>query len=308
MEINQLRGTSLRVTPLCIGATHLGGPPQRPDYAQLSARAASTLQRIVHSPINFIDTSNNYTGGDSERQIGNFFRTAGKFPPNLVLATKVDPLPGTSDFSGDRVRRSLSESLERLGLNKIQLVYLHDPERITFSAANEPGGPVDTLARLRDEGIIEHIGVAGGPIGLLQRYLATGVFEVVLSHNRYTVVDISAQPLIDDAARLRIGFINAAPFGGGILAKGPELDSAYCYQEASPSILARIHKIKAVCISYEVPMAAAALQYSLRNKNICSTVVGVSGPDRIDEILRLARWSIPDQLWSEIGDGVHVGD
>src|SRR5690606_38766569 len=105
-------------------------------------------------------------------------------PDGFVLATKADADPVTGDFSGERVRRSVEESLERLGLDHVPLMYLHDPEfHITFEQAMAPGGPVEALIALREEGVIGHIGIAGGPIDLMRRYVRTGVFEVVLSHN-----------------------------------------------------------------------------------------------------------------------------
>ena len=139
-----------------------------------------------------------------------------------MLATKVDPDPRTGDFSGDRVRASLEESMERLGVDRIALLHLHDPERITFDEGVAPGGPVEALVDLRERGLVEHLGVAGGPVGLLQRYLDTGEFEVVLSHNRYTLLDRSAEPLFRSAAERGLGVLNAAPYGGGMLVEGPE--------------------------------------------------------------------------------------
>jgi D-threo-aldose 1-dehydrogenase len=87
----------------------------------------------------------------------------------------------------------VEESLERLGLDRLQLVYLHDPEKISFEAGTAAGGPLEALLELRDQGVIRHLGVAGGPIDLELKYLATGVFDVVISHNRYTLVDQTAE-------------------------------------------------------------------------------------------------------------------
>ncbi len=117
------------------------------------------------------------------------------------------------------MRASVKESLERLGLDRVPLLHLHDPERISFAAAIEPGGPVEALAELKREGIAEHLGVAGGPVGLMRQYLDTGVFEVVLTHNRYTLLDRSADALFRAAHERGIGALNAAPYGGGMLVK-----------------------------------------------------------------------------------------
>jgi hypothetical protein len=132
------------------------------------------------SPVNFIDTSNGYgEDGLAERRIGAAIRQAGGLPSHVVLATKVDPDPRTGDFSGDRVRASVEESMERLGVEKIALLHLHDPERISFEEGVAPGGPVESLVDLRERGLVDHLGVAGGPVRLLQQYLDTGEFEVV---------------------------------------------------------------------------------------------------------------------------------
>jgi D-threo-aldose 1-dehydrogenase len=222
-------------------------------------------------------------------------------PEGFVLATKVDPLIGSTDFSSDRVRASVAESLQRLRLDRLQLVYLHDPEKISFESGMARGGPVEALIALREEGVIEHLGVAGGPIDLMLRYIETDIFDVALSHNRYTLVDQSASVLIEAAARRRIGFVNAAPFGGGILVKGPQGQPKYSYAPASADILDRIGRIDRLCQEHDVPLAALALQFSLRNHDIASTVIGMSDPERVSSSIRLAEWPIPETLWSQLG-------
>jgi D-threo-aldose 1-dehydrogenase len=201
----------------------------------------------------------------------------------------------------------VSESLQRLGLDHLQVVYLHDPEKITFTEATAPGGAVDALIQLREEGVIKYLGVAGGPIDLMRQYLATGVFETVISHNRYTLVDQSAEPLLNDAVQRGIAFVNAAPYGGGMLVKGPDLVPKYCYQPANADTLDRVRKMQQICESYAVPLAAAALQFSLRESRIVSTIVGITEPDRVEQTLRLADWPIPDKLWEDLNPLIAAG-
>ena len=217
-----------------------------------------------------------------------------------MLATKVDPLVGSTDFSGDRVRRSVAESLERLGLDRLQLVYLHDPEKISFEAGMAKGGPVEAMVKLRDEGVIEHIGVAGGPIDLMLKYLADRSLRGRHQPQRYTLVDQSAEPLIEDARRRNVAFVNAAPFGGGMLVKGPDLQPKYCYAPASQATISRVREMERLCKARRVPLAAAALQFSLRDERIVSTIVGMSEPGRIAQTVDLANWPIPDDLWADL--------
>jgi D-threo-aldose 1-dehydrogenase len=300
LALRPLGTTGLRVTPLCIGGGTLGSMPENFGYAVSADQGIATVRRVLDGPINFLDTSNGYSNGESERRIGAAIAEAGGLPDGFVLATKVDPDPGTGDYSGARVRRSVEESLERLGLDRIQLLYLHDPEQISFAEGIAPGGPVEALLRLRAEGVADHLGVAGGPVELMAQYLRTGAFEALITHNRWTLVDRSAGDLIDEAVQRGIAVVNAAPFGGGILSKGTTRTSAYAYREAPPPIVDRVREMERACEEYGVPLAAAALQFSTRDARITSTIAGISRPERVDETLRLAAWDIPAELWTRL--------
>lgn len=301
MRQRALGQTGLTVTPICVGTSALGNFPAQYGYEVGIDQALAALREVLHGPFNFIDTSNEYgNGGDSERRIGGALKEAGGLPSGFVLATKVDPLPGSTDFSGDRVRKSVEESLQRLGLDHLQLVYLHDPEKISFDAGMSKGGPVEALVDLKDQGVIQHIGVAGGPIDLMLRYVDTDAFEVVISHNRFTLLDRTAEPLLVETHRRGIAFVNAAPFGGGMLVKGPDRQPNYCYSPASPTLLDRAREMERICRLHGVPLAAAALQFSMREPRIASTIVGLSAPGRVGQTMTLAQTKIPDELWTEL--------
>lgn len=141
MTIRQFGTTDLRVSEICVGTSALGSFPAQYGYEVSDETAVATIARVFEGPYTFIDTSNEYGGGDSERRIGTAIAQAGGVPEGVVVATKVDPLPGSTDFSGERVRRSVEESRERLGLDVLPLVYLHDPEKITFEEATAPADP-----------------------------------------------------------------------------------------------------------------------------------------------------------------------
>ena len=293
--------TGLQVSPVCIGTSPLGSMPEHYGYEVGQQRAEQTVRAALQGPFNFLDTSNNYGGGAAESRIGNALSAAGGMPPGFVLATKVDADPDTGDFSGERVKRSAAESLGRLGLDRVQLMYLHDPEfHLTFAEAMAPGGAVAALTALRDQGVLGHLGVAGGQLQMLADFIGTGVFDVVLSHNRFTLIDRGAGPLMDDAAGRGVAFVNAAPFGGGMLAKGPGAQPRYAYEPAGQVIRAAAVAMQDACAARDVPLAAAALQFSVRDPRVASTVVGISAPARIGELVALMAQPIPDELWAEL--------
>ncbi|GAA1960110.1 aldo/keto reductase [Microbacterium deminutum] len=300
MTLRDLGLTGIRVTDLCFGTSPLANIPGLYGYEVDEQRAIATVRAALQSPVRFLDTSNGYgRDGESELRIGAALREAGGLPVDYVVATKVDPRSGFSDFSGARVYDSFHESLDRLGLDRVALLHLHDPERIGFAASVAAGGPVEALRALKDSGRVDAIGVAGGTLSVMRQLVDTGIFDVVLTHNRYTLLDRSADALIARAQTLGMGVLNAAPYGGGMLAKGPATTNRYAYGERGDAQSAAM-RMQEACERYEVPLAAAALQFSLRDARITSTVVGVSSPERIAQTIALAGHSIPDELWAEL--------
>lgn len=187
-----------------------------------------------------------------------------------------------------------------MGLDKVPLLYLHDPEKNDFDQIMAPGGPVEVLRELRERGVARSIGVAGGDLATIERFVRTGYFDVLLTHNRWTLVNRSAGPLIDLAVSMNLGVVNAAVFGGQILATGVGGSRRYAYREASPELLAAIGAIEEACRDHGVPLAAAAVRFSTRDPRIASTVIGTSRPERIEETLALDATAVPDALWTDV--------
>ena len=296
--IHKLGRTGLAVTNIALGTSPLGSSPNLYGYAVDEERALDTIRAFFAGPLNFADTSNNYGQGRSERAIGKVIRELGGIPAGKVLATKVDANPETHDFSGDRVRRSAEESLERLGIERFQLLHLHDPDlHMDFATGSRKGGAVDALVALKEQGIAESIGIATGNLQALTDYLNTDVFDVLLSHNKYTLLDRSAEPLMDACVHKGVAFLNAAPYGGGILARGPGATTRYAYGEAAEELLKRATELEALCARHEIPLAAAALQFSMRDNRVTSTVLGASSRTRLEQTIALAERPISAAFW-----------
>jgi D-threo-aldose 1-dehydrogenase len=300
LALRPLGSTGLQVTPICFGAAPLASMPEGFAYTVPTERALATLRACFASSLNFIDTAASYGDGQSERLIGSVLGELGQLPSGYVLATKADRDLQTGDFSGAQMRRSVERSLRLLGLEQLQLVYLHDPEHITFAEAIQPGGPVEVLQQCKEEGLIAHLGVAGGPIDLMIRFVETGLFEVAISHNRFTLLNREAEPLWKVCAHRGVAAVNAAPYGSGILAKGPGAYPRYMYNQAPPDLLRRALQMEEACQRYQLPLIAAALQFSLRDARIASTIVGMTHPERLTETWELAQRPIPDELWTEL--------
>ena len=295
-----LGSTGLHVTPICIGAAPLGSMPETFTYEVPKERALATIRAFFAGPFNFLDTAASYGDGESERRIGIVLGELGGLPPGFVLATKADRDLHTGVFTGEQMRHSIERSLHLLGLEQLQLVYLHDPEHISFEEAMQPGGPVEALQQCKQEGLIAHLGVAGGPIDLMIRFVETGLFEAAISHNRFTLLNREAEPLWELCTRQGVAALNAAPYGSGLLAKGPGVYPRYMYSQASPDLLRRAGQMEETCRRYGLPLAAAALQFSLRDARIASTIVGITRPERLAETLKLAQQPVPDELWTEL--------
>lgn len=293
--------TGIQVPPISIGCAPLGNMPNTFTYSVSEDDARDTIRTALRSPLNYLDTAAAYGDGESERRVGLVLRELGGLPADAVLETKIGAAPGGA-YDGETTRRRFERSLQLLGMDSIEIVFLHDPEAIGFEAAMAPGGPVEVLESYRDQGVIGHVGVAGGPIDLMTRFVETDRFAAVITHNRYTLLNRIADPLLTLGHEKGIAVLNAAPYGSGILAKGPAAYPRYAYQDAEGPVVERARQIAAICDRHGVPLAAAALQFSMRDPRITSTIVGMSKPQRIPDTIELAHHQINDEVWQELAE------
>lgn len=293
--------TRLQVTKVGFGTSALGNMPDTYGYAVEEERARETVRAIFAGPGNFLDTSRNYGFGRSEERIGEVIRERGGLPEGFVLSTKLDRDMKTNRFDAARARRSLEESLKALGLDRIPLLHLHDPEYAdSLAPIGGPGGAIAELFKMKEEGLVEAVGLAAGRIDVMMPFLREWDFDALITHNRFTLMNRNAEPMMDLAHSKRIAVLNAAPYGSGILAKGSGAYPRYVYQEASEAALEPIRRIEAICSRHGVPTGAAALQFSMRDPRVTSTIVGVSRPERVQQTLEWANLPIPEAVWEEL--------
>lgn len=289
--------TGLSLTAIGLGGAPLGSIPNLLGYKVPEDRALELVSTILRSPIGVIDTSNNYNDGESERRIGKALKKV-KCRSETAVITKVDACG--NDYSGDRVRASVKESMQRIGVEYLPLVHLHDPEYFDFDYIAGKGGAVDALIQMREDGRIGAIGVAGGHIPTIRRYVELDVFDALLVHNRLTLVDRSADGLVRDARSRGMAVFNAAVFGGGLLADPRSGKTTYAYRPASVAVLDAVAALADVAERYKVDLGAIALQASMREPFVDCTLVGMSRPQRVAWTLEAVCTPLPEALWEEV--------
>jgi D-threo-aldose 1-dehydrogenase len=301
LEANTAERLPYAVANICFGTSALGDMPDTYGYSVDADRARQTLHAVFQADPCFIDTSRNYGMGRSEARIGEVIAELGGLPAHAVMSTKLDRDMETNRFDGDRARRSIEESLTALGLQRVHILHLHDPEYARdLAEVTGKGGALEAIFRMKEEGLVDAVGLAMGRLGLMQQLLSDWEFDALISHNRYTLLNREADAIFTAAHDRGIAVFNAAPFASGMLAKGSASTARIAYQDATPEERASVRAYEEVCARFGLPLGAAALQFSIRDRRITSTIVGVSRPERVQETLNWAAHAIPEDAWAEL--------
>ncbi len=301
MEKHQIGSTGVEITPIMFGTSGLANMPDTYGYGVDEARAEATLHAIFNGPVNCLDTSNLYGFGRSEERIGKAIKSAGGLPEDFVISTKLDRHKDTNRFDADQARRSLEESLKRLGVDRVQILHLHDPEHARdLSEITSPGGSLEELFKMKEEGLADAVGLAMGRLDMMFPILRDLPFDVLINHNRWSLLNQSAAEMYRYAHNEGIAVLNAAPFAGGVLAKGADVMPKISYSPADEAALAPVRRIEEICVAESAAPGAAALQFSMRTPEVMSTIVGVSKPERVAQTLEWASAALSDDLWSAL--------
>jgi D-threo-aldose 1-dehydrogenase len=239
--------------------------------------------------------------GRSEQRIGEVIKARGGIPKGFIISTKLDRDMDTLKFDGARARQSLEESLTALNVNRVQLLHLHDPEHAaSLAEVTGPNGSLRELFRMKEEGLCDAVGLAAGRVDIMMPLLRDHDFDAIITHNRFTLVNRNAAEMMDLCVKRGIAVLNAAPYAAGVLAKGSASYKRYVYQEASAETLAPVRRVEEVCARHNIPPGAAALQFSLRDPRVASTMIGISKPERIAQTIEWANYPIPQAAWDEL--------
>jgi D-threo-aldose 1-dehydrogenase len=308
--------STLSVTRLGIGTVPIGGMFEAVD----DDTAAATLRRSYELGARYFDTAPLYGNGVAERRLGQFIRTVPR--EDVVVATKVGrllrdtppedprrlsiglspfkgapPLFPTFDFSYDGAMRSVESSLDRLGLDRIDVLSIHDPDDYYDEALNGAYRAIDALRR---QGVIGAIGVGMNQAELLARFARDAEFDCFLVAGRYTLLDQAALgELLPRCVEKRISVVIGGVYNSGILAD-PSPGATFNYQPADPIWLARAQRLRAACDRHGVPLMAAAIQFPAAHPAVATILTGVRSPAEIEHNERMLRFPIPARLWDDL--------
>ena len=300
-----------RLDRYVFGCSQLGGL----YHAMGEADAQAVLECAWEAGIRHFDTAPHYGAGLSERRLGRFLRQLPR--GTFTVSTKVgrllvdtdEDVEGDSgffggdkkrrilDYSADGVRRSLAESLDRLGLERVDTLYVHDPEGLSLDDAISKGYPA--MHELRDAGIVTHIGVGTTLVGPLLRFIRETETDQVMLAGRYTLLDRSAeQPLVECQAK-NVAVVAAGVYNSGLLAD-PRPDAPFDYGAASPELIERSLWFKQRCSAAGVPLRAAAIQFVLRNSAVTQVAIGSRNPRQLLDNLAMFQHPIDEEFWAYI--------
>lgn len=315
MRRNPVASTGLEVTEVSFGGASIGNL-----YRTVSDDdAAGAIATAWHGGIRYFDTAPHYGLGLSERRLGIGLREHPR--DEFVVSTKVGRLlvPNDAgpdemddggfavpaahrrvwDFSRDGVRRSVDESLTRLGLDRIDMLFLHDPDDHWQQAVSE-GFPA--LAQLRDEGVVRAIGAGMNQCEMLVAFLRETDMDVVMLAGRYTLLDQSAlDELLPLCVEQGVAVVNVGVFNSGLLSKpDPHPGMMYDYHEAPADLVNRAMAIAAICRRYGVSLPTCAFQFGSAHPAVASTGMGAHDAQRVRDNLAMFNATIPNDLWAEL--------
>lgn len=288
--------TDLRITRLGLGSAPLGNLyDELPD-----AQAQATIAAALAVGITMFDTAPLYGAGLSERRLG--LALAGLPRDSYMLSTKVGRLVQPDgrvvfDWSRDGILRSIEASLERLGLDRVDIVLVHDPDDDERAAVDVA---FPTLIELREQGLIGAVGAGMNQWQMLSRFVAQADLDCLLLAGRYTLLEQGALPLLEQCAARGVGVLLGGVFNSGILASGPQPGAKYNYADAPPAILARVAQITAICGEHNVALPHAALQFALSHPAVSALIVGAVTPAEVAANVAGLSAPIPAALWAEL--------
>jgi D-threo-aldose 1-dehydrogenase len=318
---HRLGRTNVEVTEVGFGGAQVGNL-----YSATSDEGATAaVDAAWEAGVRYFDTAPHYGLGLSERRLGKAL--AGRPRDEFVISTKVgrllrpkkrptgsdlnsggfdvpDDLTRVFDYSRDGVRRSLEESLERLGLDRVDIVYVHDPDDHMDEAVSQA---LPALVELADEGVVGAVGAAMNFWQPLLRIVEGPGADAVMLAGRWTLLDRSGEPLLAECEARGVSVVAAAPFNSGLLSQPwPPDEAPFNYQSAPREVLERARKLAEVCQAHGTTLPEAAMCFPLRHPAVACVVSGMRTAGQAASAVRWARAAIGEETWAAL-DAVVAG-
>jgi D-threo-aldose 1-dehydrogenase len=282
----------MTLSPAGLGELGLGTAPLG---AGEPGTAQAAVEEALAAGISYFDTAPLYGAGEAELRLGRGL--AGVARASYRVSTKAGRRVVEDrveyDFSADGIARSVEESLTRLGLDRVDIVHLHDADNHVRQAMDEAFPVLDDLRR---QGLVGAIGIGMNSPEIPARFVRETDLDVVLIAGRYTLLDRSAADLLTAAAGRGVAVIAGGVFNSGILAGG----STYDYRPASPEIVGRVEQLAKVCTSYDVPLKAAAMRFPTTHPAVTTVLIGCATAAEVRENVELWRQPLPAELWTAL--------
>jgi D-threo-aldose 1-dehydrogenase len=291
--------TGLEVTTLGIGCAWLG---RRADGSIDTDTGLAAVLAALDSGVRLIDTASLYAEGKAERVVGEALRQRPELRGQVVVQTKVRDVRDFG-YSASETRRSVETSLERLGLDHIPMVYIHDPAASVFDQVMAPDGALAELRRLTSEGIVRHVGIASNNPWDNAPYIETGEFEAAVVPDAYSLISrVALERMFPAAERFGMGVVVATPLERGLLATGTRAlrPEDHINRQFAPEVLEHVERLEAVCARHGVSLLAAALQFVVRHPVVSATVPGARFPEQATANSDAMREQIPEAFWTEL--------
>lgn len=293
LEIRRIGNTHMHVTAVGLGGAGLGGV-----FGTVGdAEAIAAVEKALELGVNYLDTAPGYR--EAERRTGLALRGVPR--ESYFLSSKVGSHPDRpGDYTAEAARWTVANSLRVLGVDYLDLCHIHGPEPEQLSAALAPGGAMEALVALKEEGVIRAIGIGVQDHDLHRQAVDSGHLDVCMMVNDYTLVRQDVNDIVSLAKSHGLGLVNGAPLAMGLLS-GRDPDSIGTPRWTPPAAEVRAAKqVHAWCAERGVPVLALALQFSLRHTQFDCTLVGAASAEEVEGCWEALNHHIPDEVWEEL--------
>jgi D-threo-aldose 1-dehydrogenase len=302
IEYRQVGKTDLSIPQIGVGTAPIGNRQQFRDVGEENAQA--TIARAFELGMRFVDTAPLYSEGYSETTLGQILPAYSR--DSYALATKIGNFVTpkktiVKDYSRDSILRSIEDSLKRMNVDSIDIIHIHDPDTHEDGFNKAMATAYPTLAELREQKVIQAIGVGMNQWEMLYEFAKAGDFDCFLLAGRYTLLEQTPlDTFFPFCQQKHISIILGGIYNSGILATGSVAGAKFQYANAPQPIIDRVQSMERVCAAHGVPLQVAALQFAQAHLAVTSMIIGLRNVDEVNSVVTAREAVIPAAFWEEL--------